>query len=586
MSRLEAFMRTRNRLWFAVAAMMVAAGGAQPACAQIIHGQVVDGSTQAPIQGAFVILLDSVGTQRSAVLSGEGGRFVLRVPAPGSYVLRAERIGYADMLSDTLRVAQGEALSYHFAITVKPVSLAGLKVVGRGRCSMSRETGTETSVLWNEVRKALSIAVWGEQERGVPHQEKVWSRTRDLTSLELSADTTHVKSGYGRTPFISESAQKLDSTGYVQRLADGDYMFYGLDAKTLLSDDFLDTHCFRTVKPRRGEAGLVGLAFQPIHRNGPPDIVGTLWVDQVTAQLRYLEFRYSRIPMAGDLPTAPFGGRVEFRRLRNGDWIVQRWWLRMPQAVSDVSPAAGRASWLFPNGPEGRSPAALERRGIRIHEQGGEVRFIGAAGESGAEGRSELSGVVYDSTRSIPLARANVFLTDINRATTTDFIGHFRFDDLPAGTHRVAFTHPYADSLGLPVSPKTVVVDPNHFTSVTLTIPRNAACPDATPGVPPTAGIVGFVDDMRTGEPQPGVEVRITWWDYGKGPLVLSAAKRVAYTDTTDAQGRYLFCQLPLDYDIELAPTNGPAVVGPILELKFTDPGLVWKQLLRRRRGQ
>lgn len=567
-----------------LAAALLCAGTGQ-AAAQVIRGQIVDRTTQAPIPGAFIVVVDSTGSQRGAGLSGEGGSYILEVPRAGRYTLRAERIGYASATSDRLQVEAGKTLVYRFEINISPVDLEGMTVTGKGRCYGSRETGAETSVLWNEVSKALGIAVWGEEEHGVPYQAKLWARTRDLTSLDVSADTVHVKSGYGRTPFASESARKLDAEGYVQRLADDGYMFYGLDAKTLLSDDFLDAHCFRTVKPPKGEVELVGLGFEPIHRNGPPDIAGTLWVDRATAQLRYLEFRYNKIPMAGEPPTGPFGGRVEFRRLDNGDWVVQRWWLRMPQAALFVSPMSGQASWPLTHVTESERRAAAQRRGFRVHEQGGEIRFIGATGASDATGRSELSGVVYDSTRSTPLTKANVFLTDIHRATTTDFLGHFHFDDLPAGAHRVAFTHPYADSLGLPVSPQTVAVDPNHYASVTLAIPRDAACPTPTPGSAPTAGIVGFVDDVHTGEPRPGVEVRITWWDYTEGKLVLSAAKRVAHTDTTDAQGRYLFCQVPLNNDVELAPTDGAAVVGPVLELRFNAAGLVWQQLLAHRQG-
>lgn len=543
---------------FAVAALALGVAGTGPIRAQIIRGQIVDEATQAPIPGAFIVLLDSAGTQRGAVLSGEGGAFILHVPEAGRYRLRAERIGYADMLSGPLRVAQGQTVTYRFGITVKAVDLEGLKVTGKGRCRMSRDVGAETSVLWDEVRKALSIAVWGDQERGVPYQTLLWSRERDFRSLAVSADTVRLSSGYGRTPFASESARSLGAKGFIRKLADGGFMFYGLDAKTLLSDDFLAGHCFRVKKAGRDQKGLVGLGFEPIHRNGPPDIAGTLWVDQKTAELRYLEFKYDKIPMARDLPTKPFGGRMDFRRLGNGDWVVQHWWLRMPQSVVVT---LGRVE---------------QHVAFRIREQGGEIRFIGAAGASGAEGRSELSGIVYDSTRGIPLARANVFLTDINRATATDLVGHFQLDDLPAGEHQIAFTHPRADSLGLAVSPRTVVVDPNRYTSVTLAVPRDAACPaSATAG-----GVVGFVDDLHSGEPVPNTEVRITWWNAGKA--LGSLIRRVAHTDTTDVHGRYLFCGVPLGTEVDVAAVDGPDVDGPIVTLKLEAPGLVWQELLAR----
>lgn len=550
-------MRLHNRfLTLALAAAALAA--AEPAYAQIIRGQVVDASTGAPIQGAFVVLLDSAGVHWGETLSGDGGAFVVRAPRPGRYVLRAERIGYADRLSDTLRLAQGQVLTYRFAIGVKPVNLEGLKVTtGKGRCRMPRDVGAETSMLWGQIRQALSIAVWGEEERGVAYQIETWSRTRDVRSLAILADTVRIRSGYGRRLFTSKSARSLGSKGYIRREADGSYTFYGLDARTLLSDGFLDSHCFRVEAAGQDQKGLIGLAFKPVHRNGPPDITGTLWVDRATAQLRYLRFTYDEIPSlqqsSSTLPLKSFGGRVDFRRLDNGSWVVRRWWLRMPQ-------------------PEVGPSSPWQPRRFHIHEQGGEIRFIGAAGGSGSKGHSDLSGTVYDSTRSMPLAGANVFLTDVNRATVTDFLGRFHFHDLPAGTHRVAFTAPRADSLGLSVTPRTVGVDPDHYTSVSLGIPREAACPASTK----TGGVLGFVVDSDTGEPVPRVEVRVTWFRAG----ISSTSKRVAHVDTTDAHGRYLLCGVPLATDERAGDVELAAVGGAALKLHLGTPGLVWRELL------
>lgn len=555
----------RSGLLSLVVAAMLAAASAHPARAQIIRGWIVDASTQVPIPGAFIVLVDSAGTQRGEALAGSEGTFVLKAPQTGRYVLRAERIGYADTLSDTLDVKAGSTLTYRFEISARPVDLEGLKVTGKGRCRLSRDMGAETNVLWEEVRKALSIAVWGEKERYVPYQTLAWSRTRALFSLDILSDTMRVSSGYGRTPFASESARKLGSKGYIRSGRGGSYTFYGLDAQTLLSDDFLSTHCFRVREAGKAQKGLIGLAFQPLHKGGPPDIVGTLWVDRATAELRYLEFRYDKIPMPGHLSPKRFGGRMEFRRLGNGDWVVDHWWLRMPQSV-----VVTEAGTLVPGK-------------MRIHEQGGEIRFIGTAGTAARRGRSTLRGVVFDSTRSTPLARADVFLTDINRATGTDFSGHFRFSDLPAGRHEVAFTAPYADSLGLAVTPRTVVVGPNHYASVTLAVPRSATCPATNP---PTGGVLGFVESVRTGEPLPGAEARVTWWNVPGDKPASSPPKRVAITDTADAHGRYLFCGLPMNTQVALAATDGPSVVGPVVTLELRAPGLVRQELLNDHRNR
>jgi len=548
----------------ALAVLVLSAVLVEQSAAQVIRGQVVDATTQEPIPSAFVALLDSAGQQRGGALSGNTGAFILRVPQAGRYTLRAERIGYEDSRSRILTVRDKQTVTYRFAISTKAVDLEGLKVTGRERCRVSREMGTETLALWGEVRKALSIAVWGDEERGVPYQSVLWSRTRSMGSLEILADTVHMISGYGRTPFVSESARSLGAKGYVERKPDGTYMFYGVDAKTLLSNDFLTGHCFRVREAGRNQKGLVGLGFEPLHADGPPDINGTLWVDRKTSELRYLEFKYNKIPMPGGLPLNPFGGRMYFRRLANGDWVVDRWWLRMPQSVTVTE------------------VGDLVRTQLRIHEQGGRIRFIGTAGTSEARGRSTLRGTVYDSTRAIPLAGANVFLTDLNRVTTTDLVGQFEFRDLPAGEHQVAFTHPYLDSLGLAVSPRTVAVDPNHYVSVELAIPQRSTCPADTL----TGGVVGFLEDKQTGDPLPATVVYARWWVPGATGLFPTSPHTDTQQTTSDAYGRYLFCHVPLRREIDLGVDNTQGLPGQIRQVgqvQLNTSTLLWQQLLIRR---
>ena len=65
------------------------------AAAQTIRGVVVEDATGQPLTGATVVALDSTGAARAATLGDEAGRFVLRLPGPGPFTLRADRIGFA-----------------------------------------------------------------------------------------------------------------------------------------------------------------------------------------------------------------------------------------------------------------------------------------------------------------------------------------------------------------------------------------------------------------------------------------------------------------------------------------------------------
>jgi len=299
-------------------------------------------------------------------------------------------------------------------------------------------------------------------------------------------------------------------------------------------------------------------------------------VDRASSELRYLEFTYDRLPMPGNLPTEPFGGRVDFRRLNNGDWVVRSWWLRMPESIAYVDPSAGGG--LRPGTPVTATEirARASRSGLRIHEVGGEIRFVGASGGGLDRGALDITGTVFDSTRMEPLRGATVFLTDVNVTTTSDIFGRFRLRRVPEGTHEIAFTHERADFLGLAVSPVPVDVKAGHYASVRLGVPAQAGCGRTRT----VGGIVGFVEDRTRGEPLPGVEVRAAWLVKGVDTPVPTRDRRVEVTVTADEHGRYLVCDLPLDQDIEIAPAQGRTE-----KLALTYAGLVSRTLLARKQG-
>lgn len=87
-------------------------------------------------------------------------------------------------------------------------------------------------------------------------------------------------------------------------------VFHAPDAAVLLSDTFLDTHCFRLQSAHRAHVGMVGLAFEPVRGTRTPDVHGVLWMDAESAELRLLEYGY------GDLPRSVPDAAAEHRRGR------------------------------------------------------------------------------------------------------------------------------------------------------------------------------------------------------------------------------------------------------------------------------
>jgi hypothetical protein len=70
----------------------------------------------------------------------------------------------------------------------------------------------------------------------------------------------------------------------------------------------------------------IGLGFEPVPGRTVPDIAGTLWMDVGTGELRSVEFDYVQ---SGAVYQAGSGGRIDFRVLESGPWVVEAWRLRM-----------------------------------------------------------------------------------------------------------------------------------------------------------------------------------------------------------------------------------------------------------------
>jgi hypothetical protein len=95
-----------------------------------IRGRVLD-SGGAPIPGARVALL---GTPRSAY-SNENGEFALSGLMPRTYLLRAQRLGYAPSAIDSVSLAAGQTIERNVTLQVLPLRLSEV-VVSPGSYSL------------------------------------------------------------------------------------------------------------------------------------------------------------------------------------------------------------------------------------------------------------------------------------------------------------------------------------------------------------------------------------------------------------------------------------------------------------------
>ncbi len=530
--------------------------GAHPCEAQIVQGQLLDAETGEPVEGALILLLDQAGEEAGGYLTNDVGRFIIQAPAPGTYTLRAERIGYETVSSDPFQLRQAERFGIRLEAGKKAIELEGIRVEGSQRCLVRPGEGLLVASIWEEARKALTVQDWTEREGSFRFQMVRYERELDEPDGTIRSETRETSSGVSRSPIRSLPADDLLTGGFIRPSTGGGYDFFGPDASVLLSDLFLDTHCFR-LRSDRDRPDEIGLSFEPVVRGRLPDIAGTLWLESETARLRVLEYGYTWSPWPEAYGVAR--GQVDFESLPTGAWFIRKWWIRMPIMGVDFSrPATGAASRV---------------RVIGIKEVGGEITQFSSLDRTVVSRelpRGALEGQVWDTPRQAPLPGATVFLSGTSYATETDREGRFVLDGLPEGTFSAVFTHPRLDSLGVFSRPTQVTISPGITTTVTLAIPTTGPDPGASCNVEELAEglwfLVGFVRDADSGEPLQGATVLMDWSTF-EGQTISGLIERRRQLQTrSDPQGRFTGCGIPVDTRITLRA---------VLDEKESDPVVV-----------
>jgi hypothetical protein len=317
----------------AVAATILAPGfpGVRPLPAQTVLGTAVDRVDGSPVAGAFVLLLDAeTGEERDRTLTTRSGTFRVGTRRAGTYRLSLERIGFETLRTDPFTLGEDERLSRRLEVSFRPIELSGIEVTGRreaSQCGTPAGEALELSQVWAEARKALQATAWTDRQTYYRFDALLLRQGLDAQGDTVGSPEYEPIRIYGRHPFRAVHPNDLAYGGWVQRQG-STVKFFAPDAEVMLSDSFLRRHCFRLVSGDSVARGLVGVEFAPRPNAWVSEIAGVLWVDEASAELRRLDFRYVNIdlPIAGDV----YGGNVTFDQLPDGGWIVQSWEIRTP----------------------------------------------------------------------------------------------------------------------------------------------------------------------------------------------------------------------------------------------------------------
>lgn len=150
--------------------------GASPGIAQTtgtINGRVVSAETDQPMPSTQVFL---VGTGLGT-LTGANGQFVIPNITPGSYRLRAERIG-SRAIEQEVSVAAGQTQTINFQLRTEALGLDEIVVTGTAVASRKREVGNSVS----------SIGVAQLQQQPVSVDQVLQGRSPGINVLQNSAN--------------------------------------------------------------------------------------------------------------------------------------------------------------------------------------------------------------------------------------------------------------------------------------------------------------------------------------------------------------------------------------------------------------
>jgi hypothetical protein len=423
------------------------------AAAQQISVRVTEEGIAA--QGVLIVLLDAAGEVQARGLSAADGRLLLRA-APGRYRVRAELIGRRATETDFFDIAEGQSLERLIALETQPVLLDEITAEGAQRCEVRPMPGRDVHTVWEEARKALESEQLGRETEQYRFDIERFVREVDPRNDRVVADQRTAQTDLASNPFRSLPAAELAESGYFR--SDGESgVLYAPAPDVLLSDEFLDTHCFRLVRDERNRPGEIGLGFEPVSGRRQTDVNGVLWLDDSTAHLRQLEFRYVQLPSR--LPGAGHSGEARFRRLPSGVWIVQQWVIRSPIVALQVG-----------------ARAFGEERVVAMQEEGAEVTSIEAVDGNVIDdaARATLVGVVHHGREGQPLADATIHVVGSAYTATTDARGRFRIAGVPQGEYGVTFTHPRLEGSGYEPETRAVKLVVGETTEISFLLPRTA----------------------------------------------------------------------------------------------------------------
>ncbi len=506
--------------------------------AQDVRIEVVEASTGKPIIGANVALLDSAASiSLGGSFSDQRGRTDLRAPALGLYRVRADKPGYDTWMSVQLHLGDRPV---YVRVGMAPTRIpAPIMPRSEVACLQLTGPGTPAGDLWVELKKALTASAMTEAQGLVPLDVDLYERVLDR-NLAIVSERSEQRIRIPRRPATGISWDQVDSARRGQ--TSNSDVYRAPDAATMLSDQFVRSHCYAAIRGYGAETGLTGLEFKPARVATQPELTGVLWLDPKANSLRSLSFDFVNLPIP--LRIARTSGRVEFQQLPGGQWIVPRWYIRMPR-VTRITSAPGDSLVGYQEVGGAARPAGTAPASTGAASAPASAPAVDSPSEAN---QSHLTGIVYDSTTGRALRGVQVSTGGGRFKTLTGSGGGYELAIDGALNDTVVFEHPRLRLFHVADRMQTISMPAGARGQASVIIPsyvslRKSLCGQNETGTEPQGLMAGYVRDAA-GNPVPRAHVWATWqilWVEQNGRLVSTNQQRTVETDS-NSDGSYMMC--------------------------------------------
>jgi hypothetical protein len=530
-----------------VGASVFAAFISATASAQTVRGVVVDQSAT-PVPGVVVQLLDSASRVAGRALSNERGEFRVAATRAGTYRLGTLRIGYRPTVSEPISLVSGGEIEHRVTLSGVRVALDTMRVVSNNICRAFTDSGAATYRVWEQVRTALTATQLTAAARAVSATTVAYERTLDASGRRVQKQSWNIRSDYVKQPWLSMSPDSLHRLGYVVTTRDNSIVYYAPGLDMLLSNVFVEDHCFRL----RTDKNRLGIAFEPApDRKDIGEIRGTLWVDRTSSQLERIEFRYVNLtPEQEDQA----GGDMDFAHMKNGTWAVSRWNIRMPVIEQRI-----RSQAMGGN--------ALHVTEVRV--AGGELALARRGNDTlWSRPPLVLAATILDSTSGSSIAKARVVLAGTQLEGTADARGRVSIANVLPGQYTLEIHTPSLDSVS--AVHQAAISFTDSASAIQIKVPTAQQigallCGNRqldNPGM-----VLGTL--VTKGDTTPPRNVRVfAEWDElslrnAAGNAVTEKQHR-AIEARTDAKGGFRFCGVPVNTAMRLRPEEAAGDAAPI----------------------